>query len=624
MTRNVRNTPYTTHFKLLNKVHTQLSGHEQAEFNHWLKKERIKFVIEQLRMIEIIPTIYQKEQPDKLCTYYYPSKVYRRSDKKKVFIEANLHSNFLSSNGIIIEGTVGQGKSILLRHLHISELNSGESIPIFIELKDIKKDTTLCDFICSYITNTLKLRCSPELFEELLQNGVFSFFFDGFDELPYDKRNSFVEFISYINNNNGNSKIFVTSRPGNEIQSLSTFDIFSINPLNGKEQINFVNKLLNKKHNREQINFLKSNLEEMNAELRKLLTTPLILTLFAMVYKNKIKIPDSYSVFYRTLFDTLVSEHDGLKLGFSRPTRSGLPADRIKTILEHLSLFSIQEGIKTFSSDEFIKTIKSVLATVGEKNVNANHVIEDLTKNTCLIQIDDMDYKYLHISIPNYFAASCITNDASDEEAIEFYKGARKKWNKWYEVIEFLMNIDKRRFNPNFLVPELSLLFNKSKLPNEFVLTKNSVNELSKNFVLGCVFTNQTKTEINPSSNYTLLLFYFPNSSWVFKRYFGENGYGSDKVRLQKAVSTLTMHIKKIPSKKVAACLLKENEATQHGSNSISSARLHNVLAPLDIEGIFNNEVKKLILEPIKEAYSKAVDNEKRVLINRQKKVFQA
>lgn len=65
-----------------------------------------------------------------------------------------------------------------------------------------------------------------------------------------------------------------------------------------------------------------------------------------MVYRNQSQIPDLYSAFYKMLFETLVSEHDGLKLGFTRPTKSQLSAEEIKKILEHLSLKIIKLGIK--------------------------------------------------------------------------------------------------------------------------------------------------------------------------------------------------------------------------------------------------------------------------------------
>lgn len=126
-------------------------------------------------MIEVIPTIYQKEQPNKLRSYYYPSKVFKKSEKKKVYRNVDIYGDFSTDTAVVIEGTVGQGMSILLRHLHIAELNHGTTIPIFVELKDIKIEINLYDYIRSIIEKNLKLRCSPDLFNSLLKKGSFHF-----------------------------------------------------------------------------------------------------------------------------------------------------------------------------------------------------------------------------------------------------------------------------------------------------------------------------------------------------------------------------------------------------------------------------------------------------------------
>lgn len=42
----------------------------------------------------------------------------------------------------------------------------------------------------------------------------------------------------------GNKKVFITSRPGNEIQQAPKVEIFTIKPLIKGDQVEFVNKLL--------------------------------------------------------------------------------------------------------------------------------------------------------------------------------------------------------------------------------------------------------------------------------------------------------------------------------------------------------------------------------------------
>lgn len=618
-----RNLAYTHHLKLLKEKHHKLKGHDQAEFNDWLNKIKVRRAIQLLRGVEVVPTIYQKETPEKISSFYYPCKVYNKKQTEKTLINIDLYSDFNSQKGIIIEGTVGQGKSILLRHLFVKELNTGQTIPIFIELKDIKEGVSIRDHIRSYIEVTLKLRCSEKLFDTLIELGLFSFFLDGFDEVKYKQREIFVELICGLNElNPQHSKIIVTSRPGNEIQRGAGFDIFSIYPLIDDEQINFVNKLLIKKHDSVRRNYLKTNIESMSIELRKLLSTPLILTLFAMVYRNKVKIPDSYSEFYRKLFDTLISEHDGLKLGFGRPTKSGLTAEQIKNVLEYSSLISLKNSINEYNEHDFLMLIKSVLKRIGLSHTPAPSVIEDLTKNTCLIQQDDLEYKFLHESIPYYFSASCIANNASDIEAKKFYQAATLKWKKWCDVIEFLANIDKRRFNLDFYLGELESFFIKKELPENFIFSDLGSITFSQNFIIGCSFSNIKKEDVNIKTPLKYSIIFDPNTSWVCHKHFIVNGNDSNKTNLTNFISLIEKSPAGIKKGEIFKFFIAENEMVQIGENAVLAFRLPSFLKKFKLNDLFRTELNRLSIEHLKSSYSDVLASNARVKTNMEEGIF--
>lgn len=57
--------------------------------------------------------------------------------RKEIFKADNVNSILDKSNFVIIQGTGGIGKSTLMKHLFINELEKKDLIPIFIELKDM-------------------------------------------------------------------------------------------------------------------------------------------------------------------------------------------------------------------------------------------------------------------------------------------------------------------------------------------------------------------------------------------------------------------------------------------------------------------------------------------------------
>jgi len=82
-----------------------------------------------------VKTIWQIDKAVSLKRFYYPSSL--TIDNKKTNI--NSISKIPTNGNIVIQGIVGQGKSIFLRYLSYQEINIGSRIPIFFELRRIEK-----------------------------------------------------------------------------------------------------------------------------------------------------------------------------------------------------------------------------------------------------------------------------------------------------------------------------------------------------------------------------------------------------------------------------------------------------------------------------------------------------
>ncbi len=94
---------------------------------------KIKTLYQKLSATQKIKTIWDVDKPRSLSSFYYPAKI-----RTKEGAHQQLSSiDELPANAIILSGTAGQGKSILLRHLLGKEIRSGERIPLFIELRKV-------------------------------------------------------------------------------------------------------------------------------------------------------------------------------------------------------------------------------------------------------------------------------------------------------------------------------------------------------------------------------------------------------------------------------------------------------------------------------------------------------
>ncbi|WP_146109582.1 NACHT domain-containing protein [Vibrio jasicida] len=583
--------------KFLSSKQSELTGDLHAEFNPWAKVENIFRVSEILKNVAVISNIYKKEDSVKISDFYYPSKILKKFDALHDNFNANKYEDFSTNKSIIIEGTVGQGKSILLRHLHNYELHSGNSLPVFIELKDIKEES-LIEFITNYINSSLSLRCSKRLFLELLNIGVFSLFFDGFDEVEHSKRAKLVQEINDITQKNKNNKNYCTSRPNNEIQRSTKFDVFCIKPLNEEEQLEFIDKIMdNFEDNKLYKSQLNKNILNMKKDLRGLLQTPLILTLFAMVYRRQVMVPDTPHKFYKRLFNTLVSEHDGMKLGFTRPTISGLSAEEIHTVLEYVSFIYVSKIISGEKKPDFKVIVNGSLDAAQINRGSANKVLEDLTKNTCLIQIDDHEHKFIHESIPFYFAASCIQNNTDDDESQQFYSNRYNNLDEWRHVLDFLQEIDSKNFKKYFLIKQLDSYFIKSKLPEKFIFSERAAKNFSKNFSVLFAYDRTNPKRIFFEINY------IPVTDWVAYKYFTESKLPTDKVQLNSIISSTLKELESINTSLILKKKSKFRKPTELSSHYIYQENLDLFLELFELEDSFHSNLNKLPVDRIKKTY---------------------
>ncbi|WP_028023562.1 NACHT domain-containing protein [Enterovibrio calviensis] len=543
-------------YKLLVEKKKELTGALHAELNPWLEKESIAKIVESSVRVAIVANVFKKEDPVDVNKFYYPSQLHKKGANPHVNFYAEGLSDFCTDNSIIIEGTVGQGKSILLRYLHRFELSLAESIPLFIELRDVGKESLL-DYISNHIKSELSMRCSRELASRLIDIGVFSLFFDGFDEVEPVKRSRLTNEIREMARRNGTRKTICTSRPNNEIQSSAEFDVFCINPLGNEDQIKFISKLMdsyeeNSKHRIQ----LGKNISGMKEDLRCLLQTPLVLTLFAIVYRRSVKIPDSKTKFYKMLFNTLVSEHDGMKIGFTRPTLSGLSAEEFHLVLEYISFLFISKRYSSSNEIDFVVLVNGALRKALITKGTARKVLDDLTKNTCLIEIDNHTHKFIHDSIPFYFAASCVRSNTSDQQSEAFYKERINKLDVWSNILDFLEDIDDMNFNRFYLKKQIESYFIRRELENNrFLFNRDSAIRFLHNFVFTVI-----RSKVGGDILFTSITF-VPRTDWFASKYFISSDIIVNKVNLDKFTSGMRVYFESITKKKLISAIDKSSKS---------------------------------------------------------------
>ena len=345
------------------------------------KGEWEKFKVDfDLAFIEYINNAYEKYSKIKTILYRTePKYIYdffeipflQKSHSEEFAVDSV--DNILDiSNFVIIQGTGEIGKSTLMKHLFINELEKKDLIPIFIELKDIndlEKGYDIYDIVFNKL-DSLGGNVGKKYLEYALKSGCFLFLLDGYDEILTAQKDYFFKQLDVFCDKYPQNYYIISSRPYSEFIEFQRFTVLSTNPLSKIQAMDLIGKL----------------------EFIMLLT-----------YDNYAEIPEKLHLFYANAFETLYSKHDATKAGYRRELKSELSYDSFKKIFSYFCFITYAQAKTEFSYDELVAFLKKV--SINKLTFNIECYIFDLVNSLCVLYKEGLHYKFAHRSFQEYFTA---------------------------------------------------------------------------------------------------------------------------------------------------------------------------------------------------------------------------
>lgn len=394
-----------------------------------------------------VKTIYKGDDSIDLQGFYVPTRV------EGINTSVNFVTD-ISDKSIVLEGTVGQGKSIFMRYLTAQEANQGQRIPLFYELRRLDENDTLTNALSKQINNWIT-EFEITDFDRAAKTGSLVLFLDGFDEVPHNKVRKLLNEIEGWCERYPKMQLIISSRPEADIQHSNYLKVFKLSEYRFYEQSLLIDKLVEE---RESNSLLKQAIKDSNMEIQELLQTPLMVTLFVMNYRGSLEIPTNQHEFYKNLFTILISRHDKTKPGFKRESNSGLNELELQEVFEEFCFITFSMDILVFDDSKAIEVIKECL---NNQNIRENPrmVLYDLSKNVCLILKDGLDYTFIHKSIQEFYYASFIHNQP--EMKIEFYNDCSYEFvDGKRNILKFLESMDTYYFYKYLALPVFDLYIN--------------------------------------------------------------------------------------------------------------------------------------------------------------------
>lgn len=424
------------------------SSYAKSAFKRWQTKTTIDKVCERSKQLRKVKTIWQIEKEVDLVKFYYPTKVKSSTEAPKVVSRLR---DFSFDGNLVVRGIVGQGKSTFLRYLAARELELGERLPVFIELRRLANAQSVLQAAVEELKNLGLEGASEEIIDHLGKTSRLALLLDGFDELADDQASTVVQELENLSMRLPDLRMIVTSRPENAIERSPHFRVFDLAPLGPGEYAKVVARIT---HDQDLAEEIVSGVNKAHASIARLLTTPLMVSLLVVHYKVGQGIPENRVAFYEPLFMLLLNRHDSAKAGYRRPRRSTLSDSQLRDFFNCMCFVTRRDRVSALRESALHGAAARALKWVNLAGA-PDAVIEDIRRITCLLLKDGLDeYRFLHKSVQEFHAA-CFVRDQPDSLAVNFYEAMKSQWSEWSQELEFLRTIHQDRYDRYFAVPML-------------------------------------------------------------------------------------------------------------------------------------------------------------------------
>ena len=408
------------------------------------------------------------------------------------------------SKFLIIEGSGGIGKSTLMKHLFLSEL----------ELKDFNEEGHLeLEKLLLKKLNQFHNTFQEEYLDYALQSGCFLFLLDGYDELYSENQKEFFKKLNDFCDKYPENHYILSSRPYSESEFIEfqRFTVIKAVPFNKEQAISLITKIEypDEELKNKFIRDLESGLYDRHESFA---SNPLLLNIMLSTYNDYAEIPQKLHLFYYQAFDTMFSKHDATK-SYRRKMLSDLSSDTFKECFAIFCLLTYQKAKTEFTFPEIEEIFKKFPPRI--KNVlNIGNFIHDLENCLCVLYKEGNRYKFSHRSFQEYFVAYFL-NIQTDSKMRDysFRLIESGKFRASADSVFFMLeDMNTLRFNSNILIPLL----------DKFEESKSDEEDLFEYYILN--FPIKIEISPGPSDSSLGLGFYEPTGKLQsFIYYFFDN-----------------------------------------------------------------------------------------------------
>jgi hypothetical protein len=369
---------------------------------------------------------------------------------------------------IVILAKGGMGKTTLLRHIVLiygqrsqRRYRAPKLVPIMLRLRDFTEELTVASppslpklITEFYIPNLCKsnpLSPPPKWAETLLQGKSALIMFDGFDEIPGEKRQQVSNWISDQMREYNQAVFILTSRPAGYKDYTAQKPALPIyvNKFSPKQQSDFIQRWYlcqercaraerhykrAKKKAQERSHDLIDQLTTQREELGYMAENPLLLHMLVTFHRfdSAMRLPKQRIGLYEGICKLQLEDRPNARL-----IKMSLPANKSKIVLQELALSLTQKKHIKVEKSQLLAAFKES-PLLQSKEIEANTFLNDIVDvSELLVEREPGEYEFPHLSFQGFFSATQLVDMTTQEEADISKNLVLKNWNEavWRETV---------------------------------------------------------------------------------------------------------------------------------------------------------------------------------------------
>lgn len=356
---------------------------------------------------------------------------------------------------LLISGSGGTGKSMLMRYLFLKTAFDGDYIPVFVELRKVRSQSAGSVSIERLIEDCMAqfdVVLPEDEFIYSLRLGKYLFLFDGFDEigetLALETADKIQQFCAKYHKN----ACIMTSRPTDSWTPLETFTHLKLMPLNKEQAAELAAKLCDRSETAAA--FCRQLDETLFETHRDFAENPLLLSVMYLTFLRRGSLSGHLAEFYQKAYEALYNQHDNCKGVFRRDFRCGsLDDGRFRLLFARICFQSYYNRKQVFMEWELLDYIKKSAAFLGFDGISETDYLYDLKNAACLIVGDGTAYTFSHRSFRPFFAAVYTFEALSGDRQKELFQtllhnSADCRYQEYFDLMD---QIDHDTFTENAL-----------------------------------------------------------------------------------------------------------------------------------------------------------------------------